>query len=87
MQIYTTTLSSGTLVLNRQDGATIISIQAAVNSSCLFTGNLPFQGNPPTSITLTAGQIFNFAASSPQSPLDGITVTWVSGNVDFVVGV
>jgi len=86
MQIFTTTLTSGSLVLNRQDGAMVISIQSATGSSCLFTGNLPFKGVTPTPVTLTDSQIFNFAASSPQSPLEGITITWVSGTVDIVVG-
>jgi len=86
MQIYTTTLSSGVLTLSRGDGAQVISIQCKTGGSALFTGSLPFQGQQPTPITLTAGQVFNYSASSPSSPLDGITITWVSGSVDIVVG-
>jgi hypothetical protein len=86
MQIYTTTLSSGTLVLNRVDGAQSISIQARANGQCLFTGNLPFKGELPTPVTLAAGNVFNYAAASPSSPLDGITITNVSGAIDIVVG-
>jgi len=86
MQIYTTTLTGGSLVLNREDGAQVISIQAKTAGEALFTGSLPFKGASPTPITLSAGQIFNYAAASPSSPLDGITITWVSGNVDIVVG-
>lgn len=86
MQIYTTTLTTGTLVLNREDGAQVLSIQTKNDAQALFTGNLPFKGVLPTPITLQEGQVFNYAASSPASPLDGITITHVSGDVDIVVG-
>jgi hypothetical protein len=86
MQIFTTTLSSGSLTLLREDGAQVISIQARTNGQCLFTGNLPFKGVLPTPVTLAAGNVFNYAASSPSSPLDGIVITHVSGDIDIVVG-
>ena len=86
MQIFTTTLSSGSLVLLREDGAQVISIQVRANGQCLFTGNLPFKGVLPTPVALAAGNVFNYAASSPSSPLDGITITHVSGDIDIVVG-
>lgn len=86
MQIFTTTLSSGSLQLLREDGAQVVSIQARANGQCLFTGNLPFKGTLPTPVALSAGNVFNYAASSPASPLDGITITHVSGDVDIVVG-
>jgi hypothetical protein len=86
MQIYTTTLTSGVLALNREDGAIVISIQSKTGGEALFTGNLPFKGVTPTPITLTAGQVFNYSAASPSSPLDGITITWVAGDIDIVVG-
>ena len=86
MQIYTTTLTAGTLVLNREDGAQVLSIQAQGDGQCLFTGNLPFKGETPTPITLSGGQVFNYSAASPSSPLDGITITHVAGSVDIVVG-
>jgi hypothetical protein len=86
MQIYTTTLTSASLVLSRADGAQVISIQCKTGGEALFTGSLPFLGVQPTPITLTAGQVFNYSASSPSSPLDGITITWVAGDIDIVVG-
>lgn len=86
MQIFTTTLSSGTLVLNREDGAQVISIQARTESQCLFTGSLPFKGVQPTPVALSAGNVFNYAASTSSSPLDGIIITHVSGDIDIVVG-
>jgi hypothetical protein len=86
MQIYTTTLTTGTLTLNRVDGAQVISIQARGSGQCLFTGNLPFKGVMPTPVALSGGAVFNYAASNPSSPLDGITITHVSGDIDIVVG-
>lgn len=86
MQIYTTTLTGGTFSLERADGAQVISIQVKDASQCLFTGNLPFKAVSPTPITLTEGQVFNYSASNPTSPLDGIVITHVSGSIDIVVG-
>jgi hypothetical protein len=86
MQIYTTTLSSGVLTLNRVDGAQVLSIQCATGAQAIFTGNLPFKGVQPTPITLITGQVFNYSAASPSSPLDGITITWVAGDIDIVIG-
>jgi hypothetical protein len=86
MQIFTTTLSSGTLLLNREDGAQVISIQVRAESQCLLTGSLPFKGVQPTPVALAAGNVFNYAASSPSSPLDGIIITHVSGDIDIIVG-
>ena len=86
MQIYTTTLSSGTLIINREDGAQTLSIQAKTGSQAILTGNFPFKGQLSTPITIVDGQVFNYAASSPTSPLDGIVITHVSGDIDIVVG-
>jgi hypothetical protein len=86
MQIFTTTLSSGSLTLLREDGAQVISIQVRDSSQCLLTGSLPFKGVQPTPNVLNAGSVFNYAASSPSSPLDGIVITNVSGDIDIVVG-
>lgn len=84
MQIYTTTLTTGSLVLNRVDGGQVLSILA--KGQCLITGNLPFKGVSPTPIPLSTGDVFNYSASNPSSPLDGITITWVSGSIDIIVG-
>jgi len=40
----------------------------------------------PTPVALSGGAVFNYAASNPSSPLDGITITHVSGDIDIVVG-
>lgn len=88
MQFYTKTLNNGeTLTIARADGAQMVSVEPNSSSSATFLGNLPFQGNAPSAITLDANQILTISSSTPTSPLDGITITCTSGTVDIVVGV
>lgn len=87
MRFWTYSLTSGSLVINAVDGASFVSVQNdASTGSCSVLGNIPFKGINPNAVTLTAGVGVNFSASSPQSPLDGITITWIAGVVDIVVG-
>jgi hypothetical protein len=87
MRFFTTTLTSGSLSISAIDGAMFVSIQNdSTTGSCTVGGNIPFKGVQPTAVTLTAGQGVNISALSPASPLDGITITWVAGNVDVLVG-
>jgi hypothetical protein len=37
-------------------------------------------------VTLGAGQGVNLSTTSPNSPLDGLTITWISGSVDILIG-
>ena len=87
MTFYTTTLSSGSLEILTADGAQMVSIEPNSASSCTVLGSLPFKGNSPNPITLDANQVLTISAASPSSPLNGITITWVSGTVDIIVGV
>jgi len=87
MRFYTTTLSTGTLELFAADGAQMISIEPNSSSSCTVLGNLPFKGLSSTAITLDANQVLTISAQSPASPLDGLTITWISGTIDIIVGV
>ncbi len=87
MQFWTYTLSSGSLVISAADGATFLSLQAdSTSGNCTVQGNIPFKGLNTQAVSITPGQGVNLAASSSQSPLDGITITWVAGNIDIVVG-
>ena len=85
MKIHTTTLTSGSLVLQKDDGAMVISIKANAGSSCLITGGIAFKGEPSTPTPIGSFDVFNYAAP-PASPIDDLTITWVSGTVDIVVG-
>lgn len=86
MQIFTTTMTTGTMVINREDGAMFISIQPAENASCTVLGGISFNGVESTPLTLNSLQIASYAASSAASPLDGITITHISGDIDILVG-
>jgi hypothetical protein len=63
-----------------------LSVQCATSSSCTVLGNLPFKGLTPANVTLDASQGINLSALTPVSPLDGITITRVSGSIDILIG-
>jgi hypothetical protein len=87
MRFWTYTLSSGSLLIDFNDGAMFLSLQNdSTSGQCTVQGNIPFKGLNTQAISITAGQGLNLAALSPASPLDGITITWVAGNIDIVVG-
>ena len=87
MRFWTYSLTSASLVINAVDGASFVSVHCdSSTGSCSVLGNIPFKATNPNAVTLTAGQGVNLSASSPQSPLDGITITWIAGVVDIVVG-
>lgn len=87
MRFWTYTLSSGSLTISALDGAMFVSLQCdSTSGSCTVNGNIPFKGLNSSSVTLSAGNGINISALSPQSPLDGITITWISGSVDIIVG-
>jgi hypothetical protein len=87
MKFWTYSLTSGSLTLDAVDGATFISIQCdATAGNCSVLGGIDFKGIAPNAVTLAANQGINFAAASSFSPLDGITITWLGGIVDIIVG-
>lgn len=88
MRVFTYTLSStGSITINQTDGVMFLSVQSGASTgSCTILGNLPFKGLTPSTVSLSAGQGINLSSSTPVSPLDGITITWVAGTVDVLVG-
>jgi hypothetical protein len=87
MTFFTYTLSSGSLVIDANDYAFFISIQTdPAVGSCTVLGGVAFKGLPPNAVGLSLGQGINFASSSPSSPLSGITITWVAGTIDIIIG-
>ena len=86
MKFYTKTLTTGSLIISTTDGAMMISVQPAAGAVCTFQGGIPFQQQNPTPITLSNLQVLNVSALSPASPLDGIEITQVSGNIDIIIG-
>ena len=87
MRFWTQTLTSGSLTIEFNDGAMFISIITDPSSGgCTVNGNIPFKTLPSIPVTLSAGEGVNISALSPASPLDGITITHVSGSVDLLIG-
>lgn len=86
MRIFTYGLTSGELKLNNEDGVAFISIEPSANSTCTLTGNMTFKGMTSTPIVLFETAVVNYRAFSPSSPLKGITVTWVSGTINLIIG-
>lgn len=86
MKFFTTTLTSGTFVVGAAQGASLLSIQPQDSSSCTILGGIAFNGLQPSAITLSNNNALTLTSSSPNSPLDGITVTWTAGTVDIIVG-
>ena len=86
MRFFTFTLTTGSITISQTDGAMFLSLQCGTSSSVQVLGNIPFKGVTPTAVTLSDTQGINLSALSPASPLDGITVTWVSGSIDVIIG-
>lgn len=86
MKFFTTSLTSGTFVIAASEGASLLSIQPQDSSSCTVLGGIAFNGVQPSAILISNNNALTLTSSSPNSPLDGITVTWVGGTVDIIVG-
>lgn len=87
MTFFTFVLTSGTFILDGSEGASFISVQTdPANGSCTILGGIPFKGLNPVAVPLSLGQGVNLSSNSPQSPLAGITITWVAGTIDIIVG-
>lgn len=87
MTFWTYSLTSGSINISSVDGAAFISLQAdSTSGSCTIIGGTTFKGLPSNAVALTAGQGLNLSSTNTSYPLDGITITWVSGTIDIVVG-
>jgi hypothetical protein len=49
-------------------------------------GGIPFNGLQPSAITLSNNNALTLTSASPNSPLDGITITHIGGTIDIIVG-
>ena len=87
MRFFTYSLTSGSITIDSTDSAMFVSLQCdSSTGGCTVAGNFPYKSLTPSAVSLGAGQGLNLSALSPQSPLDGLTITWVSGTVDVVIG-
>ena len=86
MKFFTTSLTSGTFTVSAAQGASLLSVQPQDLSSCTILGGIPFNGLQPSAITLSNSNALTVSSASPISPLEGITVTWIGGTIDMIVG-
>jgi hypothetical protein len=87
MRFWTQTITSGEIRIAFDDGAMFVSVKTDPNGGvCQVNGNIPFKGINSQPVTCSAGEGVNYSALSPASPLDGITITHVAGNVDITIG-
>ncbi len=85
MRLFTYELSSGSLNIVSSDGVTQISVQANPSSSGTIEGNFPFKELSSSAITLEGGESFTIQTPT-NSPLDGVTITHLSGTIDILIG-
>jgi len=86
MRYFTYTLTSGSITISTADYVQFISIICGSASSVQVLGNLTFQGLSPNAVVLAAGQGINLSTSLSSAPLNGITITWLAGSVDIIIG-
>jgi hypothetical protein len=86
MKIFTTSLTSGTFTVSASDGASFISILPLDSSSCNVLGGIAFKNMASTNIPLSNNNAWAVTSSNPSFPLDGITITWISGTINIMVG-
>jgi hypothetical protein len=87
MKFHTRVLTSGqSLTIAALDNVLQISIKTSSSGSGTFIGSGSFQGTPSQSQTLGASDGLSLFSQNPQSPLEGITITCVSGNVNVIIG-
>ena len=85
MQIHTRTLSEGD-ILTIDKSLYVYSFSYTINSSSSGTllGNVTIGGVPSNAVTQTTGGA-TLTAGSPNSPLEGITLTCISGTIDVIL--
>ena len=88
MRFFTKTLTSGSLTINAADSVLNLSVfaNAATAASFSILGDITFQGIPSAPIQIDSASGVNYYVLSPASPIDGLTITWISGNVDVTLG-
>lgn len=88
MQIFTYTLNSGD-TFNITANLTVAQLSLVANPSSEGTilGDYTIGSTASTPVTLSAGQGITLTSTSPQSPLQGITIECTSGSMDLVLAV
>jgi hypothetical protein len=86
MVCFTKNLTSGTITIDKAQGAAFVSVMPNTSGSCTVIGGVGFGGSNSEAITLSAGEVWSFGSQNTQNPIDGVTITWVSGTVKVCIG-
>jgi hypothetical protein len=86
MVCFTKNLTSGSLTISKNQGASFVSVLPNTSSSCTIIGGVGFGGSQSEAMTISAGEVWSFGSENTQNPIDGITITWVSGTVKVCIG-
>lgn len=86
MRIHTSVLSAGSFVIDASMNAIQLSVQGA-DSTASFTieGDLTIGSTPSAAISIGNGNGISISAPTGMSPLQGITITQVAGNINIVI--
>jgi len=87
MKIYTKSLTSGSFTIDAAKGVLLLSFKTAASSSCTFSGDGTFGTDSSETQSFGASDGLTLTSQNPQSPLQGVTITWVSGTVNIICGV
>jgi hypothetical protein len=88
MQIFTQTLNNGdTFIVTASLTVSQLSLVANPSSEGTILGDFTIGDVTSTPVTLSAGQGITLTSTSPQSPLQGITIECTSGSMDLVLAV
>lgn len=88
MQIFTYTIVSGeTFVITSALTVAQLSLVTNPSSEGTILGNFQIGTKASAPVTLSAGQGITLTSTSPQSPLQGITIYCSTGTMDLVLAV
>lgn len=84
MRVWTKSMTGGSIVISASQQVLQLSIQANAASGCTIQGNITFNGQASDPITLENGESLTLT-TTPNTPIDGLTITWVAGTVDVLI--
>lgn len=86
MRIHTSVLSAGTFTITADMNVVQLSVQGE-DSTASFTieGNLTIGATAPGAISIGNGNGISIGAPTGISPLEGIVITQVAGNINILI--
>ena len=88
MQIFTYTIvADETFVITSDLTVSQLSLVTNPSSEGTILGNFQIGNKQSAPVTLSAGQGITLTSTSPQSPLQGITIYCATGTMDLVLAV